>query len=60
MLTKSKVLELLSKLPERFSLDELIAQIKLSENPDRQVESPKRKPPLSNEDFEKEIDSWFK
>lgn len=60
MLTKTKLIETLSQLPERFTVDELIGKailIDKIERGDRQSENGET---ISEEDLDKEMEKWFK
>ncbi len=60
MLQKSKVLETLEDLPDRFSMDELFEKMYVIEKIERGLEEMSNGETISEEELDKEIDSWFK
>lgn len=59
MLTKTIVKKQLEKLPEEFSLDELVRQLILIQKVEKGLMDSKEGRFISEEELEKEIDKWF-
>lgn len=60
MLTKTIVKKQLEKLPEEFSLDELVGQLILIQKVEKGLMDSNEGRIISEEELEKEIDKWFK
>ncbi|EOZ99328.1 MULTISPECIES: hypothetical protein [Cyclobacteriaceae] len=59
MLTKSQVKRQLEKLPEEFSLDELVEQLILIQKVEKGLKDSNENKFISEEDLDKEIEKWF-
>lgn len=59
MLTKTIVKKQLEKLPEEFSLDELVEQLILIQKVEKGLMDSNEGRIISEEELEKEIDRWF-
>jgi predicted transcriptional regulator len=59
MLTKTLVKKQLEKLPEEFSLDELVGQLILVQKVEKGLMDSREGRFISEEELEKEIDKWF-
>jgi hypothetical protein len=59
MLTKSQVKRQLEKLPEEFSLDELVEKLILIQKVERGLKDSQENKIISEEDLDKEIEKWF-
>jgi predicted transcriptional regulator len=59
MLTKTIVKKQLEKLPEEFSLDELVGQLILIQKVEKGLMDSNEGRIISEEELEKEIDKWF-
>ena len=59
MLTKSQVKRQMEKLPEEFSLDELVEQLILIQKVERGLKDSDENKIISEEDLDKEIEKWF-
>jgi hypothetical protein len=60
MLQKSKVLETVEDLPDRFSMDELFEKMYVIEKIEKGLEQVRNGETVSEEDLDEEIESWFK
>jgi hypothetical protein len=60
MLQKSKVLETVEDLPDRFSMDELFEKMYVIEKIEKGIEQVRNDETISEEDLDKEIEKWFK
>jgi hypothetical protein len=60
MLTKAKVEKQLEKLPEEFTLDELIEQLILVQKVEKGLKDSIEGKVISEEDLDSEIEKWFK
>lgn len=60
MLTKEKVLSTISKLPEKFSLDELVEKMMILEKIEKGLEDSENDNILSEDDLEEKIKEWSK
>jgi hypothetical protein len=60
MLTKTSLKNQLDKLPEEFSLDELMQRLILVEKISRGEKQSLNGEVISESDLDKEIDKWFK
>jgi hypothetical protein len=60
MLQKSKVLETVEDLPDRFSMDELFEKMYVTEKIEKGLEQVRNGETVSEEDLDEEIESWFK
>jgi predicted transcriptional regulator len=60
MLTKKKIQQQLAKMPEEFSLDELMDRLILIDKIEEGLNDSVEGRTISNEEMKKEIDSWFK
>lgn len=54
MITKTKLIEIIEKFPETFSIDKLIDKI------ERGDDQSKKRNTISDEELEREIQKWFK
>ncbi|HKJ41217.1 MAG TPA: hypothetical protein VKA27_03945 [Sunxiuqinia sp.] len=59
MLTKNKVIETISKFPDQFSLDELVDRMILIQKVEQGLEESENSQITSDEDLDKEVNSWF-
>lgn len=59
MLSKDKVKESLENLPDRFSLDELIDRLLVIEKTEEATQQIEAGEFFTEEEVDKEIDSWF-
>ncbi len=59
MLTKSQVRTQLEKLPEEFTLDELVEQLILIQKIEKGLKDSRENRIISEEDFDKEMEKWF-
>lgn len=59
MLTKSQVKRQMEKLPEEFSLDELVEQLIIIQKVERGLKDSDENKIISEEDLDKEIEKWF-
>lgn len=60
MLTKSRIKEQIDKLPEEFSLDELIERLILIEKIESGNKQSENGEVISEEEMDNEIEKWFK
>jgi predicted transcriptional regulator len=60
MLTKSRIKEQIDKLPEEFSLDELIERLILIEKIESGIKQSENGEVISEEEMDNEIEKWFK
>ncbi len=60
MLTKAKIQKTLNRLPEQFSIDELIEQLIFIEKVEEGIIQSDKKQIVSNENVKTIIDSWSK
>ncbi len=60
MLTKARIKEQIDKLPENFSLDELIERLVLIEKIESGNKQSKNGKVISEEEMDNEIEKWFK
>lgn len=60
MLTKSLVTKQLEKLPEEFSLDDLVEQLILVQKIERGLKDSEENKVISEEKLDNEIEKWFK
>ena len=60
MLTKSKLKEQIKLLPEKFSIDELFDRLILIEKIEIGEKQSINKEVISEDEFNKEIEKWFK
>lgn len=60
MLTKSQVKRLLEKLPEEFSLDELVEQLIFIQKVEKGLKDSNENNIITEEDLDKKIEKWFK
>lgn len=60
MLTKSKVIETIETLEDKFSMDELIEKICFMEKVQEGIEQSEKGQVMSEEDFDKKTAQWFK
>lgn len=60
MLSKSKVIETIETLEDKFSLDELIEKIYFMEKVQEGIEQSEKGQVMSEEDFDKKTAQWFK
>ncbi len=60
MLTKDKLRQSINKLPDSFTIDELIDQLIFIEKVEEGLEQSKEKKVLSNENVKKIIEKWSK
>ncbi len=60
MLTKETVKRQLDKLPEEFTLDDLVEQLILIQKIEKGLNDSEKGNIVSEEDLNKEIDKWFK
>ena len=60
ILTKSKLKEQIKLLPEKFSIDELIDRLILIEKIEIGEKQSINKEVISEDEFNKEIEKWFK
>ncbi|PRY87938.1 hypothetical protein [Mongoliibacter ruber] len=59
MLNKAQVRTQLEKLPEEFTLDELVEQLILIQRIEKGLEDSREDRIISEEDLDKEIEKWF-
>ncbi len=60
MLTKRKVIDAISKLPDKFSLDELVEKMILIQKIEKGLEESEKAEITPDEELDKEINSWFR
>ncbi|UGU16905.1 hypothetical protein LS482_03295 [Sinomicrobium kalidii] len=60
MLTKAKLREQIDRLPEEFSIDELIERLILVEKIERSNKQSESNEILSETDLDDEMEKWFK
>ncbi len=60
MLTKDKLRQSINKLPDKFTIDELIDQLIFIEKVEEGLEQSKEGKVLSNEDVKEIIEKWSK
>jgi hypothetical protein len=60
MITKAKLKEQIESFPEKFSLDELIERLILAEKIEKGMEKSNNNEVLSEDEIDREMDSWFK
>lgn len=60
MLTKARIKEQIDKLPEKFSLDELIERLILIEKIESGIKQSENGEVISEEEMDNEIEKWFK
>ena len=60
MLTKARIKEQIDKLPEEFSLDELIERLILMEKVESGNKQSENGEVISEEEMDNEIEKWFK
>ncbi|MBA7521540.1 hypothetical protein ES705_13647 [subsurface metagenome] len=60
MLTKDKLRQSINKLPDSFTIDELIDQLIFIEKVEEGLEQSKERKVLSNENVKKIIEKWSK
>jgi len=60
MLTKNKLRQSINKLPDTFTIDELIDQLVFIEKVEEGLEQSKKGKALSNEDVKEIIEKWSK
>ncbi|MGY6521210.1 MAG: hypothetical protein ACXIUD_05745 [Mongoliitalea sp.] len=59
MLTKSQVKKQLEKLPEEFSLDELVQQLIFIQKVEKGLKDSEENKIITETDLDKKIDRWF-
>ena len=59
MLTKKKLLEQIDKLPEEFSIDELVEKLILIEKIETGTKQSENGEVISESEMENEIEKWF-
>lgn len=59
MLTKTLLKEQLEKLPEEFSIDELVERLVLIEKIERGIVQSDRGEVISDADMDSEVERWF-
>ena len=60
MLTKDRLRQSINKLPDSFTIDELIDQLIFIEKVEKGLEQSKERKVLSNENVKKIIEKWSK
>ena len=60
MLTKEKVIDAISKLPNEFSVDQAIDELILLEKIDRGLTQSEANEVIPDEDLDKELPEWLK
>lgn len=60
MLTRSLVTKQLEKLPEEFTLDDLVEQLILVQKIEKGLKDSDENKVISEEDLDNEIEKWFK
>ena len=60
MLTKRKVIDVISKLPDKFSLDELVEEMILIQKIEKGLEESGKSEITPDDELDKEINSWFR
>ena len=60
MLTKSKLKEEIEKLPETFSIDELVERLIFIEKVENGISQSKKGDVISEDELDNEIEKWFK
>jgi len=60
MLTKSKLKEEIEKLPETFSIDELVERLIFIEKVENGISQSKKGDIISEDELDNEIEKWFK
>ena len=60
MLTKTTVKKQLEKLPEEFTLDDLVEQLILIQKIEKGLKDSEENHILSEKELDQEIDKWFK
>jgi len=59
MLTKSTVKKQLEKLPEKFTLDDLVEQLIIIQKIEKGLKDSEENKVITEEDLKKETDKWF-
>ena len=60
MLTKTILINQIDKLPEKFSIDELVEKLIFIEKIERGLKQSENGEVISESDLDKEIEKWFK
>ena len=60
MLTKARIKEQIDKLPEKFSLDELIERLILIEKIESGIKQSENGEVISEDEMDNEIEKWFR
>jgi len=60
MLTKNSVKKQIDKLPEEFSIDELVERLILIEKVERGLVQSQKGQTISEAELDKEIEKWFR
>ena len=60
MLTRNKLREQIDKLPEEFSIDELVERLIIIEKTENGMNQSERGEILSDEELDNEVEKWFK
>lgn len=60
MLTKTNLKKQIEKLPEEFSIDELVERLILIEKIERGNKQSKQEEVISESELDKEIEKWFR
>ena len=60
MLTKTNLIKQIDKLPEEFSIDELVERLILIEKIERGLDQSEKGEVISESEFDKEIEKWFR
>lgn len=60
MLTKSTVKKQLEKLPEKFTLDDLVEQLIIIQKIEKGLKDSEENKVITEQDLDNETDKWFK
>lgn len=60
MISKTKLLEQIKKMPDQFSMEDLIEQLIFLEKLEKRIEESNQDQTISEEDLKREIEEWSK
>ena len=60
MLTKTNLKKQIEKLPDQFSIDELVERLILIEKIEKGIDQSRNDQVTSDDELDKEIEKWFK
>ena len=60
MLTRTNVIKTVTKLPEQFSIDELVDKMILLDKIEKGMQQADNKQVISDEELDKQIEEWLK